>query len=194
MLNMINTYAPNDPKEKEEFFTDLKKKIKKDDQGAFCLLGDFNCVTKDIDRSVIHKGYENVTRALRELLLQNNLIDTWTAQHPNEKEYTFIQKGMESRARIDKIYLHEELYKVSYDTKIESNFKLSDHALLTTKIIKNNLPYCGEGMWKLPDKMIENKEFQTKVKKILEDYEDWYDKYESKERDFGIESQKTKDL
>ena len=33
MLNMINTYAPNDPKEKEEFFKDLKKKIKKDDWG-----------------------------------------------------------------------------------------------------------------------------------------------------------------
>ena len=80
------------------------------------------------------------------------------------------------------------------DTKIESNFELSDHALLTTKIIEDNLPYCGEGMWKLPDKMIENREFQTKAKTILEEYEDWHEGYENAEQDLGTESQRLKDL
>ena len=165
MLKMINIYAPNDPKEKEDFFKDLTKKLKQKGKEAFCLLGDFNCVTEDIDRSPVHRDNKNVAEALKKLLLQNKLIDTWRAQHPQEREYTFIQKWTESRARIDRIYLHEDLHKVAYDTKIESNFELSNHALLTTKIIKDNLPYCGEGMWKLPDKMMENKEFQTKAKK-----------------------------
>ena len=194
ILNMINIYAPNDPKEREDFFKDSTKKLKQKGKEAFCLLGDFNCITEDIDQSPVHRDNENVTEALNKLLLQNKLIDTWRAQHPQEKEYMFIQKGTESRARIDRIYLHENLHKVAYDTKIESNFELSDHALLTTKIIKDNLPYCREGMWKLPDKMTENKEFQTKAKKNIEDYEDWYEEYENVERNLGTESPKLKDL
>ena len=114
MLNMINIYAPNDPKEKEEFYIDLAKKLKQKKKETYCLLGDFNCITEDLDRSPVHKDNENVTEVLNKLLLQNKLIDTWRAQHPQEKDYTFIQKGTESRARIDRIYLHEDLYKVTY--------------------------------------------------------------------------------
>ena len=194
MLNMINIYAPNDPKEKEDFYKELAKKLKQNKKETYCLLGDFNCVTEDIYHSPVHRDNENVTEVLNKLLLQNKLIDTWRAQHPQEKKYTFIQKGTESRARIDRIYLHKDLYKVTYDTKIESNFELSNHVPLTTKIIEDNLPYCGEGMWKLPDKMTENKEFQTKAKKILEDYEDWHEDYDNAERNLGMESQKLKDL
>ena len=93
MLNMINIYAPNDPKEKEEFYIDLAKKLKQKKKETYCLLGDFNCVTEDIDRSPVHRDNENVTKALNKLLLQNKLIDTWRAQHPQEKDYTLYKKG-----------------------------------------------------------------------------------------------------
>ena len=109
---MINIYAPNDPKEKEDFFKELTKKLKQKGKETYCLLGDFNCVTEDIDQSPVHRDNKNVTEALNKLLLQNKLIDTWRAQHPQEKEYTFVQKGTESRARIDRIYLHKNWHMI----------------------------------------------------------------------------------
>ena len=90
MLNMINIYAPNDPKEKEEFYIDLAKKLKQKKKETYCLLGDFNCITEDIDRSPVHRDNENITEALNKLLLQNKLIDTW--RPPGKRVYIYTKR------------------------------------------------------------------------------------------------------
>ena len=48
---VVNIYAPNEHKEKVEFYRNLNQIVRKREIGEFCLLGDMNCVTRDIDRS-----------------------------------------------------------------------------------------------------------------------------------------------
>ena len=78
-------------------------------------------------------------------------------QNEKERDYTFYQIGSGSSARIDRIYTTREMYNTVYNTTIESNFELSDHCLIVAKIMANNLPHIGEGMWKLKDTTIDNK-------------------------------------
>ena len=72
---IVNIYAPNDLKEKVEFYRELNRKIKRKEMGEFCLMGDTNCVLMEIDRSPPHEDDEQITEQLKKLIRKNNLID-----------------------------------------------------------------------------------------------------------------------
>ena len=91
------------------------------------------------------------------------------------------------------MYLPRELHELTYEMTIESNFELSDHLLIVTKIIENNLPYCGEGMWKLQESTIALGDFQKEIGKILKDYEKWACKYQHFEMLLDKETEKVKE-
>ena len=117
-------------------------------------MGDTNCILDDIDRSPAHTDDKKVTDQLWKMISKYKLLNSWRIQNTDKREFTFDQRGSGATARIDRMYLSRELHEVAYETTIESNFELSDHLLIMTKIIENNLPYCGEGMWKLRESTI----------------------------------------
>src|SRR5467141_3773949 len=44
-------------------------------------------------------------------------------------------------------------------------------------IMANNLPYCGEGLWRLPDDMIKNEKFRQMSEKKMRAYYKWVQEY-----------------
>src|SRR5882724_5917113 len=44
-----------------------------------------------------------------------------------------------------------------------------------------NLPYCGKGLWRLPDEIIENKKFRDTSENILRFFDKWTSEYMIKE-------------
>ena len=69
------------------------------------------------------------------------------------------------------------MYNTVCNTTIQSNFELNDHSLVLVKIMANNLPHIGEGMWKLKDTTIDNKKFKEKTKQMLIEYRLWVENY-----------------
>jgi len=53
-LTLINIYTTNDEESKIKFFENLASMTRNNKQKDLCLMGDFNCVENDIDRSPPH--------------------------------------------------------------------------------------------------------------------------------------------
>ena len=58
-----------------------------------CVMGDFNCVENNIDRSPPHKDNEKVVASLRKVTTRNKLIDVWRMQNPMSKSFSFFQSN-----------------------------------------------------------------------------------------------------
>ena len=169
------------------------EELKKEPQESLCIMGDTNCMLDNIDRSPAHTDDKKVTDQLRKMISRYKLLDSWRIQNPDKREFTFDQRGSGAAARIDRMYLSRELHKVAYETTIESNFELSNHSLIITKVIENNLPYCGKGMWKLRESTIAMGDFQKETGKILKEFKKWADDYEHFEELFDKETEKLKE-
>src|SRR5882672_7459853 len=81
-LALINLYAPNNDKEKEDFFKKVTTMVKKNENKNLCIMGDFNCVENNIDRSPPHKDNEAAVASLKKMVTHHKLVDVWRMQNP----------------------------------------------------------------------------------------------------------------
>jgi endonuclease/exonuclease/phosphatase family metal-dependent hydrolase len=168
-LDIINVYSPNNEKEKVEFYKTVKDKIVQcKDLDNTILLGDFNFVESELDRFPRHGDAMNVINEFDKIKKRLNLIDGWRVQHPEEKDYTYINESM---SRIDRIYMNKEIYPLAYNWYISNPGKISDHQMVTVEILKKDLPYIGKGVWRLNINMIEDKKFHAIAEKIMMKYQ-----------------------
>src|SRR5882724_7528871 len=137
------------------------------------VVGDFNCVENDIDRSPPHKDNEKVVASLRKITTINKLIDIWGMENPANKIFSIFQTSSKAMAHIDRIYVHKDLLNYVYDNEVGMGQEISDYDPVFVKIMAKNLPYCGKGLWKLPDKIIKNKKFRDTSEKILRSFNTW---------------------
>src|SRR5882672_8944876 len=172
-LALLNLYTPNNDKEKESFFKKVATMVKKNEQKSLCIMGDFNCVANDIDRSPPHRDNEAVIASLNKLITHHKLVDAWRMQNPVAREFSFKQTSTRAMARLDRIYIHKDLLNYVYDSEVGMGQEISDHDPVFIKIMANNLPYCGEGLWRLPDDMVKNKKFRQMSEKKLRAYDKW---------------------
>jgi len=117
-------------------------------------MGDFNCVENNIDRSPPHKDNEKVVASLRKITTRNKLIDVWRMQNPTSQNFPLFQTSSKAMVHIDRIYVHKELLNYVYGNEVGMGQEISGYDLVFIKIMENNLPYCGKGLWKLPDEII----------------------------------------
>jgi len=153
-LTLINTYAPNNEEDKIGFFKKLTKMTRNNKHKDLCIMGDFNCVESDIDRSPPHRDNERIVASLRKITTKNKLVDIWRMQNPTDKSFSFLQKSSKAMAHIDRIYIHRDLVNYVYDNEVGMGQEISNHDPVLVKIMAKNLPYCGKGLWKLPDEII----------------------------------------
>jgi len=113
-LTLINIYALNNEENKIKFFEKLTSMTRNNKHKALCVMGDFNCVENDIDRSPPHKDNEKVVASLRKITTRNKLIDVWRMQNPTNKSFSF-QTSSKAMACIDRIYIHKDLLNYVYD-------------------------------------------------------------------------------
>lgn len=177
-IDIINIYTPNDLKPKVEFLTELKTKLEEiNDLYEPILIGDFNFVMDAIDRLPHRRDDNKVVEAWKAIEQEYKLNDGWRSTHEEEKCYSFNQKN--SFSRIDRIYVNEELYRYTYDWRIQTGAGISDHQLTTVNIMKKGLPYIGRGIWKLDIDTIEWIPFSNRIRKALLNIEENMSKAET---------------
>jgi len=87
------------------------------------------------------------------MIEKNGQVDVWRMQNPKGNGFSFIQTSSKLMARIDRIYVHKNLLNYVYDNEVGMGQEISDHDPVFVKIMANNLPYCGKGLWRLPDEL-----------------------------------------
>lgn len=101
-VKVLNVYAPNDPRENETFWTELKIRVLEDPElRPDIMLGDFNLVEDSIDRLPCHPDDASAVAALGELKSELGLVDGWRNANPDRRGYTHIHAPNTSQGRID---------------------------------------------------------------------------------------------
>ena len=164
--NIMTVYAPIIDKERKVFFKTLKRYITRTKYTI--LTGDFNCV-KNINEDKQGgnpqrgtTGYLELSAITEELFLK----DIWREKHPNEKQFTWNNTNLTIRARLDKIYISEELVE-----KAKAEIKtcpFSDHNTVTTTIIIPDTNVRGKGYWKMNINILTDKAYNNEMKAILQ--------------------------
>ena len=84
-------------------------------------------------------------------------------------------------ACIDRIYVHKDLINCVYDNKVAMGQEISNHDPVLVNIMARNLPYCGQGLWKLPGEIRKSKKFRDMPEQILRSFDKWVQQYMIKE-------------
>ncbi|KAF6753393.1 Endonuclease/exonuclease/phosphatase [Ephemerocybe angulata] len=160
-LRITAVYAPSgDPTANAELWSSLHNEWETNPhKRPDVILGDFNMVEHGLDRPARQE------RTPKQMKTGCGLVDGWQRNHADGKpEYTFKTKKrncVNSRSRIDRIYLKESLYKLSYEWRIEdSGLHNLDHYMVTAYIATKDTPYVGKGRSTIGDFILEFKEVQ----------------------------------
>jgi hypothetical protein len=75
-----------------------------------------------------------VVEALQDLKTLLHLEEGWRKSNPNTKAFTYIQKSTGSQSRIDRIYTTSQLFRHSYEWKIENTGIPTDHKMISVSV------------------------------------------------------------
>ena len=158
IFQLINVYAPTNPKEKINYFHELQKII--ENRNNTIVAGDFNML-EDIllDKLGGNKsntqlvGLEKIT----DIKNQHNLIDIWRKLNPDKKLYTYHNPDKTIHTRLDRIYITD-------DIKVKASkiypLSLSDHDEVTVSFQIREINPKGPGIWKLNTSILKHKTLQ----------------------------------
>lgn len=173
-LVIASIYAPNE--DDESFFANVFVKGEQI-QGHKIYAGDFNTV---LDLNLDKKGgkgfsHDKVMNFVKDYMVENELIDIWRVQHPNDFLSTYIQsEGSIASAlmeRIDYILIDKSLHQYVQKTGIMPAFA-SDHANPYIEMYCSASP-PGPGYWKLNITLLEDNQFiEDAIKRITDSLSD----------------------
>ena len=138
---VANVYAPNDNREKVNYFIHLinilKEKIRNRNDCTLLCGGDFNTV-KDNELDIIsgNPHCEDTIKIFNTLINELMLNDSWRLTHQNKKMHSW-RRGNIAR-RLDYILI-DELLTTFLDSSIIEQVGFSDHLLVSTKLKLTNL-------------------------------------------------------
>jgi len=165
-LTIINVYMPNTQSEKAELIENLRTHLEnKQERDNILIAGDFNLVTNEQDRLPPHLDDTRLVDSWTAIETKNDLIDGWRLIHENKRQFTYKQSN--SLERIDRIYTTRYLLKNCLEWTIESNYGISNHQIVTVKIMKQNTSHIGKGLWKLSEEIIKWPPYVNRVRKLL---------------------------
>ncbi|KIJ93783.1 hypothetical protein K443DRAFT_125470 [Laccaria amethystina LaAM-08-1] len=91
-LDLINLYAPNNDKEKAEFFGQVHEIMTGlEDLADPIILGDFNFVEEPMDRIPAHEDDKKVVESFKLTKKKLKLYDGWREHNPTAKKFSFHQ-------------------------------------------------------------------------------------------------------
>ena len=101
-----------------------------------------------------------------------DLIDAWRVLHPDLLKFTWRQRRPEVHSRLDFFSIDCN----TIDAEIIPGYK-TDHSMITIKVSlhSNNR---GHGFWKLNTSLLEDTEYVTLIKSVIQQTKDEYTKDE----------------
>ena len=150
-----------------QFYQKLDEEINKFGNPNMIIGGDWNS-TRNF--KLDNKNYNNHNNpssqnAINELIQNFNLIDAWRVNHPNKKQYTWIQGLSNKQSRLDYFLITEELLSITGDNSIGVKYR-SDHAPVSIGLRLSNHER-GPGVWKLNNSLLKDEDFVKLIKKEI---------------------------
>ncbi|RDX53125.1 hypothetical protein OH76DRAFT_1454029 [Lentinus brumalis] len=154
-LTLLNVYAPNHMPENAVFWPAVRESLtRRRAPKVDIMLGDLNMVDCALDRLPPRKDPEDAATALGSLVTGLSLIDGWRRTHPGKRSFTYLQTSTGSQSRIDRIYVHRDLFEHAGDWDIAGAGIQTDHRMPTVAVANYNEPYIGKGRWALPHALL----------------------------------------
>ena len=164
-IHIVNVYAPVANilplvNSKLAFYKDLQKYITKFKNEPTILLGDFNYVEHEKDRS---RGLNYYDKKILGIFnsLNLNLIDTYNSIN-NQANFTH------SSSRIDRMYISQIYYPKIL--KIQHQNSIFDHKLVLLEINLDKFKPWGRYYWKLNNTLLTNAHHKSEITTLITEY------------------------
>lgn len=130
------------------------------------MLGDMNMVENGLDRHPAHADPARTTEAMTNLRMNHRLQDGWRLSDPMGLDYTFSTRyhnQRNSRSRIDRIYVRENLLDNCDEWDITETGLDTDHSMVSVYITSGETPFLGTGRKAVPDFLTDFATFRKRV-------------------------------
>ena len=158
IFQLINIYAPTNPKNKKIFYNELPKIIENENNtiiaGDFNMIEDFSLDKLGGNKSSIHTiGLEKINKIKN----KHNLIDIWRKTNPTKKIFTYHNPDKTIHTRLDRIYTSK---KIKITTSKIQPTSLSDHDGVSVTFQINEENPRGTGTWKMNTSILQQNQFK----------------------------------
>ena len=165
-IDIFNLYAPNNIKERCDFFRTCKEKIK--NQKYILIAGDFNTTLSPLDKSgkCVHNN-DKAVQTLCKIMNDKNLYDVWRDRNVDSKIFSRKQvvQGFLTQSRIDYFLVSNELKSLIKNVYYRDT-SFSDHSIVNMSIDFSDVEK-GPGMWIFNNSFLEDNMFVEKIRKIF---------------------------
>jgi len=168
-LRLISVYAPNNVKERKDFFKSLQIHLMS--KKYVILAGDFNCVENvNLDKLGGNRNYGNQGAEILLDIKQNfDMLEAFRHLYPTQKEYSWFAEGKNIAERLDRFYVSSNL-EVYLESVNHRKFNMSDHSLVSLQFKQelNDQQVYGKGYWKCNTSVLEKEEFLIEFVQLWE--------------------------
>ncbi len=159
---IVNTYAPNIPKARKDFFNSLDRHLMGIKKIIFA--GDFNCVENvSLDKIGGNDSYGTQGAEILKNICNSFLLsDAFRHLYPKKKEYSYVSKSNNVKSRLDRFYVSNDLLPFIESCIITPN-PYSDHAMVSLhfKDFDSNSFTYGPGFWRCNVNVLDHPDFVT---------------------------------
>ena len=193
VFRVLNVYAPNNERDRVNFFLSLHDILLDDFSEAENVAGgDWNCVMDSImDRFNCLSSQDVGQIDLKYLLDIHDLEDIWRRRNPEKRDYTWQGRGKMSRIDmfLSSKSLNGQIQEVSH-----SYAPYTDHFLVQMTVRIDDIKR-GKGLWKMNTSHILEAEYKKGLTKLWQDWKNrkqeydirkWWDIGKNKIKNFTI--------
>lgn len=162
---IICLYAPNRLNERRIFFLSLAQFLRTD--RSIILMGDFNCVCSEEDRSTGNRRYDSSAAVLSDLISEYGLVDIGSTKGSTVH---FTHFNPFSSARLDRIYISAVKCSIVRDYVVRPIF-FTDHCMVSVRVGPRGwrAPPIPWELWKLNNSILSDELFQHSVAACLKE-------------------------
>ena len=188
--------APNDPRGRSEFFSDLWRHTF---PGIPLFLGgDFHCIESlELDKAggdalAGDKG----SVELKDFADSVSICDVFRAKFPTRKLFTRHNKSNTNMSRIDRIYAPKDMISGAFGYTFNP-CSYSDHDLVPVNFQCKQMALCGPGLWKFNSSLTQDDDYTGLLSQFLQDWKlqkgrypdlrTWWDAVKCHIRDITVE-------
>lgn len=162
---VLCVYAPNKVREREQFFQFLRSYLECDK--VVVLMGDFNCVCDESDRSSGKVDIDSSASVLKDITEGNGLDDVG-ALLAGKTAFRYTHFQASSHARLDRIYISSDIIRQVHGYDVKPVF-FTDHCLVTVKVGEKRTAHSkfNWNLWKMNRTLLKDEQFVATVTELL---------------------------
>ena len=164
-ITLISVYGPND--DRPSFYKKINDLIAEFDNTHCIIVGDWNLtLCQNLDTfNYLHENNPHSKKTVIDLLNNEDLVDVWRVQHPNEKSFTWRQRNPLKQGRLDFFVLSSGLMNTVVSSSICHGYR-SDHSLIQCNFKLNKIVY-GRGYWKFNSCLLQDEHYINLILQVI---------------------------